>query len=278
VYYWVYFHFSVVSYSVHVLLSSQNGPAAVSLINRWVSDNTNEKIKDILSAGDVSALTKLILVNAIYFKGDWERKFDAKLTTHEDFHVSATEKIKVPLMFMKKVKVRYGVNDKLNCHAIELPYVKKALSMFVLLPDHTVTDIHAVERSLTVEDLTNITGSFGMYESDVNIWLPRFKIDEKMELNGILSKLGIVDLFNDSKADLSSINKARELFVSKILHRAYVEVNEEGTEAAAATAVVMMTMCMPRPPFPFRADHPFLFLIRDNATKSILFFGRLSKP
>jgi len=260
------------------LLFSQNGPAAVGVINSWVSENTNQKIKDILSAGDVNALTRLILVNAIYFKGDWERKFDATVTAQEDFQVSATETVKVPLMFMKKVKAVYGVNHKLNCQAIELPYVKKALSMFVILPDHTVTDIHALERSLTVDDLVNINNSFKMEEREVNIWLPRFKIDEKLELNGLLAKLGIVDLFSEGKADLSGINKAKELFVSKILHRAYVEVNEEGSEAAAATAVVMMMRSMPRPPFDFRADHPFLFLIRDNTTKSILFFGRLSKP
>jgi len=264
----------------HVLHFSQNGPSTVGLINNWVADNTNQKIKDILSVGDVNELTRLILVNAIYFKGAWEKKFSTEATTEQDFHVSASEAVKVQLMYLRKVKVGYGANQKINCQVIELPYEGKALSMFVILPDHTVTDIHAVEGSLTVDDLVNINDSFKIRVSEVNIWLPRFKIDEKLKLNDLLSKLGIVDLFREGKADLSGVDNSKELYVSKVIHQAFVEVNEEGSEAAAATAVIMncKMASVPKPVFDFRADHPFLFLIRENATKSIIFLGRLAKP
>jgi len=183
---------------------------------------------------------------------------------------------------MDKVKVFYGVNESLNCKAIELPYVDNKLSLFLILPDHTVTDIHAVERSLTVDHLDNITESFNMRKRKVDIWIPRFKLDEKMGLEDVLAKMGIVDLFQEGKADLSGMNSSKGLHISKVLHRAFVEVNEEGSEAAAATALVVVCyssmISKPEEPCEFRADHPFLFFIRDNATKSILFLGRLTKP
>ena len=218
-------------------------------------------------------------MNAIYFKGDWNKKFDKAKTEDKDFRISKEKSVKVPLMHMPKFKVQYGVSQEFNCKAIELPYNKNALSMFVLLPDDTVTSLQEVESKLTSDHLINIKDKFQMYEREVHVWLPRFKLDEKLSLEGSLANMGMDEMFSKN-ADFSGMDGTKELCVSNVLHRAYVEVNEEGSEAAAATAVVMMRMCAPRPMdhFEFKADHPFLFFIRDNATGSILFLGRLVNP
>jgi serpin B len=252
---------------------------AVALINNWVADNTNQMIKNIVSESAVNDLTRLILVNAIYFKGDWLKKFDKGNTRDEDFHVLPTETIKVQLMHKPKAKFFYGYNNDLKCQAIELPYAGDALSMFIVLPDSTVTNLSELETKLTIEALTNVRGLFRMAEREVHVWLPRFKLDETLELANTLASMGMGDLFSDN-ADLSGLDGTKDLYVSKVLHRAVVEVNEKGTEAAAATAVVVMTRSamILKDPFEFRADHPFLFFIQDNATKSVLFLGRVVKP
>jgi len=174
----------------------------------------------------------------------------------------------------------YGVNHELKCQAIELPYAGDALSMFILLPDLSTTNLTEVEKKLTSDDLTNVTRKFRMASVHVHLWLPKFRLDEKLSLAEALSGTGMRDLFTESVADLSGIDGTKELYVSKVLHRAVVDVNEEGTEAAAATAVMMVTLCarIPSKEIYFRADHPFLFFIQDKATRSVLFLGRLAKP
>jgi len=257
----------------------QKKEEAVALVNNWVAEQTNQKIRNIVPLSAVDASTRLILVNAIYFKGDWAKKFDASKTKDEDFHVSSSEKVKVPLMHMPKAKVSYGVHQQLNCQAIEFPYAGDTLSMVILLPDHTVSSLQELESKLTADHLYNVRKEFSMHNQEVNIWLPRFKLEETLELNKALDKLGIVDLFVEGGADLSGMDGTKELYVSKVLHKAFIEVNEEGSEAAAATAVVVMTrMAVISKSFDFRADHPFLFFIRHNATNAILFVGRLMKP
>jgi len=227
----------------------------------------------------VDHLTRLILVNAVYFKGDWLKKFDVNLTTCEDFRVSPSESVKVQMMHMQKVKLFYGINAELHCQAVELPYAGESLSMFILLPDETVTSLSELEKKLTAMDLVNVKEKFRMSSQKVNLWLPRFHLDEKLSLAEMLAGMGMTDLFTMGVADLSGIDGSKELYVSKVLHRAVVEVNEEGTEAAAATAVMMMMRsAMIHREINFRADHPFLFFIQDTATGSILFLGRLVKP
>jgi serine protease inhibitor len=262
-----------------VLLPSGDSSGATDIINRWVADKTAQKITGLIPPGVLNALTRLVLVNAVYFKGDWDKKFDVANTKEEDFFVSSTEKVRVQLMFMRKAKFNYGVNPELATQAIELPYAGGRLSMFVLLPDPT-TSLQKLESALTVDHVSHVLDKFRMSERDVHVWLPRFRLEERLALTEILAAMGLTDMFSMNLADFSGIDGTKELFVSKVLHQAVIDVNEEGSEAAAATAVVMMLRCAPslKDPFEFRADRPFIFFIRDNSTNSILFLGRLVKP
>lgn len=253
-----------------------SGSAAA--INSWVADKTNNKVPEIIPVNAIGELTRLILVNAVYFKGDWMRKFIETSTRPDDFHVSATETVKVPMMYVNE-EFYYGVNDDLKCQAIELRYAGNSLSMFIILPDRSTT-LADVEKKLTPDDLSDVSKKFRMAWLEVKVWLPKFKLDEKLSLAEMLAGMGMKDLFTEGVADLSGVDGTRELFVSQVLHRAVVEVNEEGTEAAAATAVVMLEMCaaIVSEEYEFRADRPFLFFIQHKETRSILFLGRLVKP
>ena len=177
-----------------------------------------------------------------------------------------------------KSKFSYGMNSELKCQAIELPYSGESLSMFVLLPDKE-SDLSQLEGKLTPADLVDVQEKFSMHPLELKLWLPRFKLDEKLSLAEMLGQMGMGDLFTEGVADLSGVDGSKELYVSQVLHQAVVDVNEEGTEAAAATAVVMMMRSAAfHQETKFRADHPFLFFIQHKPTKSILFLGRLVKP
>ena len=272
--------FSSFYHSCHIMHVDVRGDSrgAAEVINYWVAEKTNNKVTEIVTPDAVDSMTRLVLVNAVYFKGDWLKKFDANVTKDDDFHISLNESVKVKMMHMKS-KFYFGVNSELNCQALELPYTGENLSMFILLPDQATT-LSQLEEKLTSDDLVNAQEKFSMTSAKVSVWLPRFSLDEKLSLADVLGEMGMRDLFAQGVADLSGLDGSKELFVSKILHRAVVEVNEKGTEAAAATAVVTMMRSAPLPvkEVNFRADRPFLFFIRDKATRSILFLGRLAKP
>ena len=234
---------------------------------------------DVVPASAVDALTRLVLVNAVYFKGDWKTKFDSDLTADHAFHVTPNESVQVKMMHMARATFPYGENSDLGCQAVELPYAGANLSMIVLLPDGTTSSLSFLEERLTFDDLLNAKEKFRMSPQKVNLWLPRFSLDERLSLAEMLSAMGMRDLFAEGVADLSGVDGSRALYVSKVLHRAVVEVNEVGTEAAAATAVItMMRSAVIRREPDFRADRPFLFFIQDKSTGSILFLGRLVKP
>jgi len=250
---------------------------AKAIINQWVAEKTNNKVPKIVT--DLSADTALVLVNAIYFKGDWLEKFKTTNTKDEDFHVSSSKVVNVEMMHMYSKEFNVGSNDELHCQAIELPYAGGNVSMFILLPDPAETNLSELEKKLTYEDLLDVKKRFGMYPQDVNLWWPRFSLDQKLELKEALSGMGMADLFTTGVADLSGIDGSKALYVSEVIHRAVVDVNEEGTEAAAATGLVAMlysdTFTFP---IDFRANHPFLFFIQDKPTQSTLFLGRLVNP
>ncbi|XP_019640737.1 PREDICTED: leukocyte elastase inhibitor-like isoform X1 [Branchiostoma belcheri] len=242
-------------------------------INKWVEEQTKDKIKDLIPAGAVDAMTRLVLVNAIYFKGNWDKQFKAEMTQDMDFNINNNEKVKVPMMKMEE-KFNYGEFQDQKFRVLELPYVEKELSMLIFLPDE-VEGIRNLESALTATTLQTVSSQ--MYSTKVNLMLPRFKLEQDFSLGETLKKMGMGEAFSDG-ADFSGMSAAADLFISEVVHKAFVEVNEEGTEAAAATGVRMKMRMMPRPPVPFLVDHPFMFLIRDNRSSSVLFLGRMSKP
>ncbi|KAM4548145.1 leukocyte elastase inhibitor isoform 1-T1 [Odontesthes bonariensis] len=248
-------------------------------INSWVEEQTENKIKELLKPGTVTTMTRLALVNAIYFKGNWKNRFDVVNTKEMPFKVNENETKTVQMMYQMK-KLPYSFIPEHDLHVLELPYVDNELSMFILLPEdseHGCTPLLRLEKALTQEKLNDWTDRENMdLDMDIVIHLPKFKLEEDYELNEPLAHMGMKDVFCSAKADLSGMNGEGGLFLSTVAHKAFVEVNEEGTEAAAATAGVA-TFCMLREQH-FMADHPFLFFIRHNKTKSILFLGRFSSP
>lgn len=248
-------------------------------INQWVKGQTEGKIPELLAVGVVDSMTKLVLVNAIYFKGMWEEKFMKQDTTDAPFRLNKKNTKSVKMMYQKK-KFFFGYISDLKCKVLEMPYQGGELSMVILLPEDIEdesTGLKKIEEQITLEKLREWTKRENLENIDVHVKLPRFKIEESYILNSNLGRLGLQDLFNSSKADLSGMSGSRDLFISKIVHKAFVEVNEEGTEAAAATAGIA-TFCMLLPEEEFTADHPFIFFIRHNPTANVLFLGRVCSP
>uniref|UniRef100_A0A3P8ZBS0 Leukocyte elastase inhibitor n=1 Tax=Esox lucius TaxID=8010 RepID=A0A3P8ZBS0_ESOLU len=248
-------------------------------INSWVELQTENKIKDLLKPGTVSSMTTLALVNAIYFKGNWLNRFDQKETQEMPFKLNQNESKPVQMMHQMK-KFPFNYVPDYNLQIVELPYVDEELSMFVLLPEEATDGadpLVKLERELTVDKLDEWTRRENMDTgTDIIVHLPKFKLEEEYKLIEPLVALGMKVVFTGGLADLSGMNGKGGLFLSTVVHKAFVEVNEEGTEAAAATAG-MVSFCMLREEH-FTADHPFLFFIRHNKTKSILFLGRFSSP
>jgi len=219
-------------------------------------------------------MTRMVLANAIYFKGTWLKQFEKTGTSNQLFHISSARQVQAPLMHHTD-EVRYMEED--GFQAVELPYTGSELSMMVLLP-RQVDGCASLEAHLTPALLSLSLGQ--MRKQKVEIFLPRFKLESKFELQQTLAKMGMPDAFG-TRADFSGIDGTRNLFISAVFHKAWGEVNEEGTEAAAATAVTIKRSALikePAPPPVFRADHPFVFLIRDTRSGSILFLGRLADP
>ena len=240
-------------------------------INIWVENKTQQRIKDMIKPGTIGPDTTLVLCNAIYFKGDWLRQFDKEETTYADFYISPEKVVKASLMNQKS-EFKFKAFDSFS--AIELPYEGDDLSMMVFLPKK-IGGLAELETNLTNANVMNwVSELSNSNKQEILISLPKFKTTCEFELQDILSEMGMPHAFMD--ADFSGMTGKRDLFISKVIHKAFVDVNEEGTEAAAATAVVMERGI--RKPLTFRADHPFVFMIRDNETGSILFIGRIIDP
>jgi len=246
-------------------------PAARRAINDWVEARTENRIKDLITEGALDSATRLVLVNAIYFKGAWADEFDPRLTADAPFQIAPDVQVQVPMM-NRKQHYRYAENELFQ--ALELPYAGRRLSMLALLPVE-VDGLSKLEESLKLETLE--TWLEDLNESEVNVTLPKFELSFPFQMNEFLISMGMTDAFTE-RADFSGMDGGRDLYIGAALHKAFVAVNEQGTEAAAATAVIMRTKAMAISSILFRADHPFLFLIRDNASGSILFMGRLVKP
>ncbi len=248
--------------------------ASRKMINTWVEDKTKNKIQNLISQGGLDPSTQLVLVNAIYFKGNWKSPFNANRTRDSHFYKADTQKVPVKMMRQKE-SFQYYEDDTVQI--LELPYAGGQLAMVVVLPQRNQT-LSSVEKSLSMDRLN--TWLTQLRQQKVSVYFPRFKFTwGTFELNQSLKALGMRTAF-EPKADFSGMTGTKNLYIGKVLHKAFVEVNEEGTEAAAATGVMMVKSAQPGSEklYTFRADHPFIFFIRDKMTGSILFMGRVTEP
>ena len=257
-----------------VLDFAQNAEAARQEINDWVARQTEDKIEDFLAHGVLNGLTRLVLTNAVYFNGNWQERFITYATKDTPFHLSADKEVTVPMMCQGK-HFRYRATD--DCQVLQMPYAKNHVSMIVLLPKE-IGGLTQLEKKLTHENLGE--WAKGLSKELVIVYIPRFRMTSQFNLKATLQSMKMTLAF-DQKADFSRISPREGLYISAVIHRAFVDVSEEGTEAAAATGISSPKSKPPlqseKPPV-FRADHPFLFLIRDNRTGSVLFMGRVVNP
>ncbi|XP_070320586.1 serpin B3-like [Odocoileus virginianus] len=245
------------------------------MINSWVESQTNGRIKDLFSQNSLNG-SVLVLVNAVYFKGQWQEEFKKENTVEEKFWLNKdTSK---PVQMMKQTNHFNFVSlEDVQAKILEIPYKGEELSMMVLLPNE-VDGLQEVEDQLSAENLIEWTSPQNMGKRQVDLYLPRFKVEDSYDLVPTLHALGMVDAFNGVVADFSGMTGRRDLVVSTVVHKSFVEVTEEGTEAAAATGVSHIRITSLPFHESFRCDHPFLFLIKHIKTNSILFCGRVSSP
>jgi len=256
--------------------------AARGAINAWVEKQTREKIRDLIPAGAVTPLTRMVLTNAMYFKGDWATQFLEKGTKEAPFHLDGGERVTVPMMSQSAdfpyAEVEYDSKSPAtdSVQILALPYAGHDLSMVLLKP--IGRGLASLERAMTAAKLAEWLKT--LHERKVNVRVPKFKLEAKepLILNEPLQAMGMKDAFSESKADFGGLHAGKEpLHITAVVHKAFVEINEKGTEAAAASGVVIGLRGAQRDT-EFLADRPFLFLIRENKTGAILFFGRVSNP
>jgi serpin B len=252
----------------------KDAPAARETINAWVERETRDKIKNLIAEGVLSASTRLVLTNAVYFKGKWAKPFETSETREEAFHLAGGREAKASMIHIQD---QYGYKETTDYQAIKLPYAGEELSMVVILPKK-VDGLAAVEKGVTPTLLGKELQRFARQE--VELSLPKFRMTREFELSKVLGAMGMTDAFSATAADFSGMDGKRDLFISAVVHKAFVDVNEEGTEAAAATGGVMTVTAIGvgKPPVVFKADHPFLFAIRHERSGAVLFMGRVANP
>ncbi len=242
-------------------------------VNKWVEEKTRDRIKELLLRDQITQDTRMVLTNAIYFKGKWATQFKTENTRNEPFKCDDGTKVDVPMM-NASLACRYGHDDGVTM--IALPYQGGELAMIVVLPKNG-EKLSELEKRLTPERFAKWFSRMGDCDK-MPVAVPRFKIESRYELPERLKALGMVDAFDPDHANFTGMSDRPPLYISAVAHKAFVEVNEEGTEAAAATAVVVTEKVAATTSEPFRADRPFLFLIRDTKHGTILFVGRVEKP
>ncbi|MDD3094927.1 MAG: serpin family protein [Candidatus Neomarinimicrobiota bacterium] len=244
------------------------------LINQWVSEQTNDRIKDLLPSGSVDALTRLILTNAVYFNAEWDEHFNEDMTKKAFFYPETGDAYQVDMMYKRQHYPYYETKD---FQILEIDYKGKRYAMMLVLPREKgkMTELlpHLDREMLADYDSLKKT-------EDVILYLPKFRLETRYEMSSILQEMGMAEAFS-GQANFSGISGKKDLMISEVIHKAFIEIDEKKTEAAAATGVVMRLTAMPpvpRAPITFRADHPFLFLIREKHTAAILFMGCLGAP
>jgi serpin B len=241
------------------------------IINRWVSDETEEKIQDLIPSGAIDSTTRLVLTNAIYFNAGWLHPFEEASTQQGDFMLLDGSRLSVPMM-SQTTTLSYGERD--GVQIVELPYVGERVAMDIVLPGPG--EFEGFEDGLTAEGLSDLLT--GLEPKSVSLTMPKFKFESSFDqLAPTLADMGMPDATCAGAADFSGMDGSRNLCIGAVVHKAFVSVDEEGTEAAAATAVVMLETAMVEG-VEIRVDRPFLFLIRDRDTSAILFLGRVLNP
>jgi serpin B len=254
------------------LLDFQTRPEpSRQIINDWVSEQTEERIEDLLPPGVIDELTRLVLVNAIYFNATWASQFNESATREATFDLLDGSEVRVPMM---NQEAYFGYFSAEDFQVIELPYQGWELSMVILLPDED--EFERIESGLTAEMLGDVLAR--LQNTNLDLSMPKFTYESEFQLSQALSQLGMIEAFEGNQADFSGMDGTRELYIKEVLHKAFVAVDEEGTEAAAATAVVAGVTSMPPPPLRVSVDRPFIYLIRDIETNTILFLGRVLNP
>jgi len=248
----------------------QPEPSRVT-INDWVEEQTESRIKDLIPQGAIDSLTRLVLTNAVYFNAAWQSQFEESATSPGTFHLIGGNDVTVPMM-RQTASFGYGEGD--GYQVVELPYDGGELSMVVLLPAEG--QFAAFEDSIDNEALMDVLDRLQWTRLDLT--MPKFKMETSFSLNDALDALGMVRAFDPERADFSGMDGTRSLYITDVVHKAFVEVDEAGTEAAAATAVIVGTTSMPADPIAVTIDRPFLFLIRDIETGTVLFLGRVMNP
>ena len=240
-------------------------------INDWVADQTEEKIKDLLPEGVLNSYTRMVLVNAIYFKADWLRQFDADDTFDSPFHLLDGSEVTVKMMNQGTSLPYY---DGAGYQAVELPYAGDTAAMDIFVPDEG--NFEAFESSLNPAMLNETLN--GLQPTSMMLSLPKFTFESQFNLSDTLKTMGMVDAFEADIADFSGMTGNKDLYISDVIHKAFVAVDEEGTEAAAATAVIMETTSAILYDITLTIDRPFIFIIRDRPSGQILFIGRVLNP
>jgi serpin B len=249
-------------------------------INNWAEEQTNNKIKDLIPSGSLGPLIRLIITNAVYFKGTWFIQFDKTKTVEKDFKVSPGKKVKAMMMTLTGERAKFPYDETEDLQVLELPYQGQELSMLILLPKEGTMD--SLEASLNAQRISELRNS--LKNERVNVYLPRFKFETKYFMKETLVGMGMPTAFTlgvdfGGEADFSGMTGSKDLNIDQVIHKAFVEVNEEGTEAAAATAVAVIAAGSLEPRIKiFNADHPFIFVIQESATGNILFLGRVNDP
>lgn len=250
----------------------QSNDTARININRWVARRTHDRIRDLVQPGMLSETTRVVLVNTLYFKGAWANRFQANMTKDQAFQIKTGMSISVPTMTQEG---EFAYMDAADLQALELRYQGEFMAMLILLP-RNASGLDDVERTLGPVRLQAVIN--GLRPAMVRVFLPRFKVESFFEMTKPLSAMGIKDAFDDKHADFSGMNGEKDLYVSAVLHKTVVEVNEDGAEATAASATMRAKAAPMSTPPDFRVDHPFFFMIRDLKTGAILFMGRVVNP
>ncbi|MCR4368578.1 MAG: serpin family protein [archaeon] len=246
---------------------------AASEINSWVEEKTNNKIKDLVPPSALNSLTRIVLTNAVYFKGTWKIQFDPNNTKKEVFH-SPSGEVMADMMIITKNDKGFNYAEDGLAQVLELPYNGDKISMLIILPKGDISELEASLDAAKVAEYRN-----SLRNREFPIYIPKFKFEKSYSLKQALSNLGMQSAFAPGVADFSGISKGEDLYISEALQKTFVEVNEEGTEAAAVTAVVAIAESAEiQIPLEFKADHPFIFLIQDRETGLILFLGKITDP